>query len=142
MSRALTLRMLLVASVATLGACGEDARELKKADFIRRADAICREANVAVDKLQDEVNPDDEKAFAELTAKAFDLQLDALDRVKSLGTPDSDAKAVNEFLTEAEESFAQARDADTEFNFGLAAKRIENLAPVAAKLGFAVCGTR
>lgn len=125
-----------------LSACGSDTTTLKKADFLKRADAICSKARTEVDRLQDESNVDDADKVLEIVDKALETQVRAIQDVRDLGEPDADATAIRALLADAEAAFTAAKSASTEFEFNQASTRIKNLAPVADKLGFKVCGAR
>ena len=66
---------LAVAVGSALGACGDDNKVLARTDYLSRADTICAQVKTAIDRLQDEANPDDDAAIVELTDGAFGLQL-------------------------------------------------------------------
>ena len=115
---------------------------LDKDDFIAEADAICAEANAAINEFAD--------AGQGLTAASeiADLRQSVIDDLEALGPPEDDRATFDEFLTamegqvEAGEKIALAleRQSDTtEFETELQTAKDE-AATAASSYGFEECG--
>jgi hypothetical protein len=94
---------------------GEGAR-LTKAEFITRADAICKDANDRIDAIPE---PQTTEELAELGRQVLDIGREQLARLRALRPPAADEETINgtydvieEQLGVAEELVAAAEEGD------------------------------
>ncbi len=152
----LALTAVLVAAVALAACGGDDSPEqpivipteaettgsLDKADFIDEADAICAEANAAIQEYAD--------AGQGVTAagEIADLRASVVADIEELGPPAEDRETLDEFLaameaqSEAGEKIALALDRESDtlaFEEELTAAKSE-AATAASAYGFEECG--
>lgn len=157
------IAVALLASLA-LGACGDDAEPLSKADFVEEADAICADHSAQVEGVMeeawttaeglDENDPDDREAlFTALAAAADDaepIMASQIDALRALEPPTADRELIDGMLDDLEAAVADfvqttgdAADGDE-----LAAARITNgsddpfgdVNRQAREYGLTVCG--
>lgn len=136
--RTFITRGLLVAVAMTLvGACGDDKKVLKKADYIKKADAICAASDKKAKALGDPKNEQEMVAlFPELAA----ISIKSIEDVEALGEPDSEAAKVKKMLSGYKalfETVAKAKSFDVVKENGT---RAGDLSKIATAYGFKECG--
>jgi hypothetical protein len=110
--------------VAVAGCGGDDG--VSKADFIRRADAICREGNAKVRALQDDIaaaqrSSDQRRVYAELarlTARSAQLSSPYVARLDALDTPAGDRDELKAWVAGARRQLDAVRRMSTAFRAG------------------------
>jgi hypothetical protein len=94
--RAATHLMPLLALTASIAACGgEDA--LSRADYVEQANAICRDYNAQIEKLEE---PRDFAGIRAYVSRAKDLTDDAVTRLDELQPPEELAADHDAFVKE------------------------------------------
>ena len=134
----ITRSLLVAVSMTLVGACGDDKKVLKKADFIKQADAICLAASAESDKLG---SPTSEKELLALVPKLADIQLKSLAKIKALGEPDTEAAKVNKLLADITKVFTTLRASTSMKEFQKSAASVDGLNKVATDYGFKECGS-
>ena len=134
----ITRSLLVVVSMALVGACGDDKKVLKKADFIQKADAICAAARVEGKKLN---TPKDEKELLALLPKAADIQLKSLAKIVALGEPDTDAAKIKKLFVDLKALFNAAKTSKSIEALQKASESMQPLNKYAREYGFKECGS-
>jgi hypothetical protein len=140
--------------LAAAGGCGEDTIPL--ADYVERANAICRDNNTRgraeLERLRNRLEADgelDSEELPELNRKALEILRPGLDRLAALPPPDEQqdvAEAYERASREANDAFADVieaqEDGDTE-RFrdakALNEKHVQETREAAAELGLDDC---
>lgn len=142
-----------LAVLVTLGlafaACGDDAEELSKDDFIEQADELCADAQDEIDDLGDpeSEDPEDVAAFLEDGKEIYEGLAEDLD---GLAPPGDDADEVDEVFGKLDELIEKLDDAiaaaedDDEEAMGEAFEDLDEISNEAEELasdyGFEECG--
>ncbi|MFN2388575.1 MAG: hypothetical protein ABR575_03060 [Actinomycetota bacterium] len=137
--------MAAALSAVVLASCSED--RLSKADFIARADEICKEADA---KTRDLTRPSTAPEVDSFVEAAGDITRDAVARIRSLKPPEQDEAAIAEMLSKVEEALEHLPEMseaakDQDLDAMQAAGRelteaAEDAQTIAAEYGFEVCG--
>lgn len=106
---ALALAAGLTLSTAACGTSdGDDA--ISKADFIEKADAICKAGDAEIDKAGEDVDGSDAEALNAYFKMAAEKSIAQLDAVRDLGFPEGDADTLEPILDKFEAAFATIVD--------------------------------
>ncbi len=136
--RTFITRGLLVATSLTLvTACGDDKKVLKKADYIKQADAICAAAEKESDGLGD---PETEAEYLKLIPKAAKISIKSIEDVQALGEPDIEAAKIKKLLNDYKSVFRSISKATSIKAMEPDLEKLEELGKVADDFGFVECG--
>lgn len=155
------LMAVLFAGVLVLAACSDDggsdddadattttaaeAETISLDEWVEEADAICEEANEAVDEIGEPEDLDDLREMAPDVVEIFQQQLDDLE---ALGLPDEQADDVERALELLDEQIALIEDledaedeAEVEDIIAEGTELDEEASEIAQDLGLEVCGS-
>jgi len=136
-SVALAAGLLLSATACS----SSDSKAISKADFIKKADAICTTGDAEITKLQDKVDSTDQKAIEAFYVKAATASLDQISKVRDLGFPKGDEDRLDKDLKASEDAFEKVK-ADPSKTEELASdKTIETAQKDLQKYGLKKCGS-
>lgn len=137
---ALTLAGALTFSVAACSS-SDSAKAPTKAEFLKKADAICKAGDEKVDKLSDEVDSTDAKAMNAFFAKASTESLAQITAVRDLGFPEGDEAKLDKALGTFETAFKAVKKDPTKAQEVLSDTRITTTAKTLGTYGLKECGS-
>jgi len=135
---------------------GDEAGSLSKAEFIKQADAICKEGSEEVrtefatylkeNKIKEigegnESKAETEGRIEEVIEAAIPTLQQQLDGIRELAAPPADEAQVNAYLEAAEEGIEKGEEDPVEL-FTATEKVLAKSDKLAKEIGFKVCGNR
>ena len=93
--------------IATVAACGGGGGELTRVEYVRRANAVCRDAAQAVEDLRVPRTADGD-ALVSASAAVVQIQRRALERLRELSAPTADRAALTRWLALVDQTLDQS----------------------------------